>query len=352
MSTNNIVYKITHWETWDWRIKYIPILPLWFWHCLRSRSFWFFTASNPRLAFGGFDGETKMSVYDHLPPASYPKSVLISPELAYAEVENEVRNKFKYPFIVKPDVGRMGLMFRIIGNSTELQLYHKAMSVNYIVQELIDYPVEVSVFYYRFPNTKSGTITGLIRKEFMEVVGDGQSTLVELMIAYPRIRFRLEEMKAKHSEKLQYVLNKGEIFCLSYALNLSRGGKLVNIEHEKDERLLKLFDDLSNYSGTFYYGRYDIKCTSVDDLKQGKNFSILEYNGAGAEPHHVYGNGYTLLEACKILSDHWSVLYRISKCNKSLGINYWNFNQGRQRMRECKKHFSALRKADLRLPVF
>ncbi len=53
MSFKNIVYKITHWETWDWRIKYIPILPFWFWHCLRSRSFWFFKPSNPQLAFGG-----------------------------------------------------------------------------------------------------------------------------------------------------------------------------------------------------------------------------------------------------------------------------------------------------------
>lgn len=352
MSVSNLVYKITHWETWDWRIKYIPIIPFWIWHCLRARSFWFFTPSNPRLLFGGFEGETKTAIYKHLPRGSYPKSVLISSEFSFQEVERLVNQNFEYPFVVKPNIGRMGLMFRIISNSVELQLYHKSMPYDYIVQDLVEYPLEVSVFYYRFPNSKSGTITGFIRKEFLEVCGDGKSKLMELMTAYPRIRFRLDEMKAKHLENLDLVLQKGEHFVLSYALNLSRGGKHVNIEHEKDARLLKVFDDLSNHSDTLYYGRFDLKCTSLDDLKKGKNFSILEYNGCGAEPHHVYGNGYTLFQACKILAQHWNVLYEISKCNKNRGFNYMDFKSGWRNMKECRKYFSELRKADRALPVF
>ena len=101
----------------------------------------------------------------------------------------------------------------------------------------------------------------------------------------------------------------GEIYILSYALNLSRGGKLVSLAHEKDDRLLKVFDELSHYTKYFYYGRYDIKCSSIEDLKEGKNFSILEYNGSGAEPHHAYGNGNTLWQAHKIFLHHWKILY-------------------------------------------
>ena len=205
---------------------------------------------------------------------------------------------------------------------------------------------------HRFPNSRSGTITGFIRKEFLEVCGDGKSTLLELMTAYPRIRFRLDEIKTKHLQNLDLVLQKGEHFVLCYALNLSRGGKLVNIEQEKDERLLKIFDDLSNHSDTIYYGRFDLKCTSVDDLKNVRNFSILEYNGCGAEPHHVYGNGYTLFQAYKILAQHWDVLYKISKSNKERGFNYLDFRSGWKIMKECRKYFSELRKADKALPVF
>lgn len=352
MSFKNIIYKISHWEAWDWRIKYVPIVPVWAWNCLRSGSFWFFTPSNPKLAFGGLEGETKMSIYKYLPPGSYPKSHLVAFNSSFDEVERIIAEQFNYPLVVKPDVGRMGLMFRILHNASEVKLYHQAMSFNYIIQDLIQYPIEVSVFYYRFPNAKSGTITGFVKKEFLEVTGNGTSALLDLMITCPRVRLRLDEMKAKHADKLTHVLAKGEVFYLSYALNLSRGGKLVSLEREKDKRLLNVFDEISNYTSTFYYGRYDIKCNSVEDLKQGKNFSIIEYNGCGAEPHHVYGNGYTLWQACKILASHWLVLQKISSFNNAQGFKYWDFKAGWTEMRRCRKYFSELRKVDAKFPVF
>ncbi|MBC7912643.1 MAG: hypothetical protein H7Y07_00835 [Pyrinomonadaceae bacterium] len=347
----NIFYRISHWETWDWRIKYIPLVPFWVWHCIRSRSFWFFTPSNPTLHFGGFEGITKKSIYEHLPSESYPKSIYVSPKSSFQELENLITREFKYPFVVKPDIGRMGFMFRIIKSPGELKFYHQTMPVDYIIQELIKYPLEVSVFYYRYPDQESGTITGFIRKDFLEVVGDGRSTLLELMLNYHRIRFRMEEMKAKHKEHLDQIIPKGEVFYLSYALNLSRGGKLVSLEKQKDDQLLSVFDKLSHHSKTLYFGRYDIKCASVEDLKQGKNFSIIEFNGSGAEPHHVYGNGYTLFKACKILAHHWDILSKISRLNNQKGIKYWNFRQGWKLMRECRQHVALLKQLDSEFPV-
>jgi hypothetical protein len=134
-------------------------------------------------------------------------------------------------------------------------------------------------------------------------------------------------------------------------LNLSRGGKLVSLEKEKDERLLKVFDDLSQYTGNFYYGRYDIKCGSIEELKQGKNFSILEYNGSGAEPHHVYGNGYNLWQACRILVSHWEMLYRISEINRQKGIPYWNFKRGREFLHQTAQHLKKIKRLDKETPL-
>jgi len=329
MNLKNSLFRITHWETWHYFVKYIPLSPAWLWYCLRARSFWFFTPSNPTLRFGGFEGESKKEMYDQLPPGIYPKSIYVSHALTFPEVENLfLTDNFQFPFAVKPDVGMMGFLFREIRTVGELKLYHEKMPVDYIIQEFITYPLEVSIFYYRFPGQAKGTITGFIKKEFLEVTGDGKSTLWELMLAYPRVRFRLAEMRSKHNEKLNDIIPKGNVYCLSRALNLSRGGKLVSLEHEKDERLVKVFDDISHYAGHFYYGRYDIKCSSVEELKNGKNFSILEYNGSGAEPHHIYGNGNTLVKAYKILLHHWDILYKISKSNHKRGIQYWNFNTG------------------------
>jgi hypothetical protein len=352
MTVRDFFYRMRHWETWHYLAKYIPIMPVWGWYCFKARSLWFFTPSNPTISFGGFEGESKSEMYEQLPPGSYPKSVFISPSLNFKDVQHLVaENKFNYPFAVKPDVGMMGFMFRRINNREEFELYHKKMPVDYFVQELVNYPLEVSVFYYRFPNQQKGTITGFLKKEFLEVVGDGKSTLWELIQAYDRVRFRLEEMQLKHADRLNDILPEGEIYFLSYALNLSRGGRLVSLEKEKDEQLLTVFDNLSHYTRHFYYGRYDIKCASIEDLKKGKNFSILEYNGCGAEPHHIYGNGNTLLQAYAIVLHHWRVLYQISRYNHKAGISYWPHKKGLHFLKDAKRHFKMLKQLDKEHPI-
>jgi hypothetical protein len=259
-------------------------------------------------------------------------------------VDLVVPQGFSFPLAVKPDVGRMGFMFRRIHSLTELVQYHENIKVDYLLQEFIHYPLEVSVFYYRFPNEKRGTITGFVSKEHLAVTGNGVSTLHELMMNYPRVQFRLDEMKAKHAANLQRVVPYDQQYVLCQALNLSRGGKLVSLEHEKDERLLTVIDTISQ-AGNFYFGRYDIKCESIESLKNG-NFSILEFNGSGAEPHHVYGNGNSLIRAIKILLHHWKILYKISVANHQRGVSYWSFAQGLRHMITVRKHIKLLRKLE------
>jgi hypothetical protein len=341
-----IIYRATHWETWHWLAKYIPMVPYWIAYCLKARSAWFFTAANPTLTFGGYEGESKMEMYALLPDGSYPRTTFISTSFSFSEVEQLVQHLgLSFPVAVKPDVGRMGLMFRKINSLQQLREYHHKMRVDYLLQDYVLYPIEVSVFYYRRPNKSKGTITGFVRKEGLSVTGDGTSTLLELMNDYPRVWFRMEEMKIKHADNLNEIIPAGDTYLLSNALNLSRGGKLVSLEHEKDESLLDLFDQLSHHAN-FFFGRYDIKCASITDLKRGKNFSILEFNGSGAEPHHVYGNGNSLFQAIRILLEHWRILYEISAANREKGIPYWNFKRGLQHLMNAKVHFKILRQLE------
>ena len=340
--------KLPDWETWHYLVKYIPIMPVWLWYCIRARSFWFFTSSNPTITFGGFEGESKMEMYRQLPPGTYPKTVYVPHKISFDHAEEIVKqNNFTFPIAVKPDVGMMGFMFRTIADEKALRQYHEKMPTDYLVQEYVTYPLELSVFYYRFPNEQRGHITGFIRKEFLQVAGDGRSTLLELIQNYSRVRYRIEEMKSKHKDRLNDVLKKGERYFLSHALNLSRGGRLVSIASEKDDRLLQVFDDISHYNGNFYYGRYDLKCTSIQDLKNKRNFLILEYNGCGAEPHHIYGNGNSLFQAYRIVLQHWKVLFAISRYNHENGIGYWNFTRGWKFLRNAKRHFRTLKQLDL-----
>ena len=328
-------------------ILYFPIGPVWLWYCLRSRSFWFFSSSNPTIQFGGFHGEGKKEMYDQLPSRLVPKTIYIMHDLPVEEVIRKIGNAgFSYPFIVKPDVGMKGILFRKIDSEEQLIKYHEKIPVEYIVQDLIDLPVEVSVFYYRHPTEQKGTVSGFIQKELLHVKGDGQSTLETLVARHPRAKFRMEEMKHRHGHRFDRVIPKDEIFYLSYAGNHNRGAHFTNLHNEIDENIHKVFDELSHYTKNFFYGRYDIKTNSIEDLKQGKNFMILEFNGSGAEPNHIYDCGMSIWRAYGILLKHWKVLYKISRYNHKNGAPYWSFNKGRRFMREAKKHFKLLEKYD------
>jgi hypothetical protein len=351
MSWKRTWEKISNWELWPFELRYSLITPMWAWYCLRSRSVWFFTPSNPTITFGGFEGEDKREMYEQLPPELYPKTIYVHPSTDFTSVKQQVQERgFTYPFIVKPDVGMKGLLFRKLDNEAELHTYHQKVPCDYLIQDLVDYPLEISVFYYRYPGQQKGIITGFIQKDLMDVVGDGKSTLMQLISEHPKARHRLEEMRIKHKEHLDKVLPAKERYILTYAANLNRGARFTNLQHLIDNDLLAVFDKLSHQT-TFYYGRYDIKCASVEDLKKGRNFSILEFNGSGAEPNHVYNSGYTLFQAYRVFLMHWKVLYRISKMNAQQGHPRWPFIKGLRHMQASKRHLKVLEALDTQILV-
>jgi hypothetical protein len=347
MKIRNVLKRITHWELWNFYVLYAPISPVWFWYCLRSGSFWFFSSSNPTITFGGFEGEGKKEMYDQLPPHLVPRTIYILHDLPFEEVIAKLAQAgFQYPFIVKPDVGMKGILFRKIDNEEQLRKYHEKIPVEYIVQDLVDLPVEVSVFYYRYPDQQNGVVSGFIHKELLQVKGDGQSNLRQLVEAHPRARYRMEEMEHRHGHRFDRVIPEGEIFYLSYAGNHNRGAHFTNLHQEINGELHQVFDELSHHTQHFYYGRYDIKTTSIEDLKQGRNFLILEYNGCGAEPNHIYDCGMSLWQAYREILRHWKALYRISRYNHRNGTPYWSFMRGWRFLKESRKHFQMLEKYD------
>jgi len=320
---------------------------MWFWYCVRARSCWFFTPSNPTLTFGGFEGESKKEMYEQLPPGSYPKTAYVTPGIPFHDVRNLLHSAgFTYPFIVKPDVGMAGILFRKIDTEQQLEAYHARMPVEYLIQALIELPLEFSVFYYRLPSSNKGVITGLLQKEPMHVIGDGQLTLIDLIELHPKARHRKEELLSWHRQKLSETIPAGEKYYLTHAANLNRGGSFVNLQHDIDERLHEVFDKLNLYSGNFFYGRYDLKAASLEELKEGRNFLLMEYNGSGAEPNHVYSSGYSLRAAHNEILKHWEVLYNISVYNNKKGIPYTSFSKGLQFLQKSKKHFALLNKID------
>ena len=75
-----VIKKILNWEQWPFNLLYAPIFPVWVWYIIRSGAVWFFTPSNPKLTFGGMEGEPKKEMYDLLPQELYPTTFNVLPQ--------------------------------------------------------------------------------------------------------------------------------------------------------------------------------------------------------------------------------------------------------------------------------
>ena len=83
----------------------------------------------------------------------------------------------------------------------------------------------------------------------------------------------------------------------------------------------------------FYFGRMDVMYNSWEELKQGKNFSIVELNGAGSEPTHIYDPKHSLFFAWKELARHIRYMFQISVENHKRGFPYLSHKEGMKQYR-------------------
>lgn len=280
-------------------------------------------------------GEKKSDIFNLIPDQYMPKTLLISKgDLERTALEAE---KMGFPLIAKPDVGERGNWVSKIHSQKALKKYVEACPVDFLIQEMVDYPIELGVFYVKYPGEK-GKVTSIVRKDFLSVVGDGQSTVNELLQKNTRAIMTADLT----SDYLQLigaeVPEEGERVLVEPIGNHSRGTKFLNDNHEIDSSLEEAFNTLSDEIPDFYFGRYDLKCRSYDDLKQLKNFKILELNGAGAEPAHIYQPGFPLWKAYKDILWHLSVLSDISRLNRKRGHSYWSFKRGYKKWKAHHKY--------------
>ncbi len=300
------------------------------------------------MYFSGFEGETKEEMFQYLPSQFSPGTLFIKHAEAFDCILKKMqRAHLQFPVAVKPDIGTKGLLFRKIENKEQLKNYHELLPFSYVIQELITLPLEMSIFYVRYPNSKKGIITGLISKEYLCVTGDGKSTLKKLIEQHPKAFMIAAEQKHKHATQLNNVIEANDIYYLNELGNHNRGAKFINLQHEIDEQLLSTINKINLFSKQYYYGRYDIKTTSLEDLKACKNVSILEFNGVGSEPNHIYDIGLSYKQAIKIIAQHWKYMYEIGRINYSRGIPYTPFFKGMQMLSASNKHTKLMQQLDL-----
>ena len=279
--------------------------------------------------------ESKKEIYNLIPFEYYPKTLLIEPTETLEAVQEKIKEAaIEFPLIAKPDIGLRGTAVKKIHNAEELAAYFSKANFNVLIQSLIPYENEIGLFYVKLPN-QPGKITGIVAKEFMILTGNGKNTIRELLHEDKRYLLQLEVLEEEYKDKLNTILSEGETINLVPYGNHCRGTKFVDASHEITPEMIESFNIICSQINGFHFGRMDIMYHSYEDLAQGKNFQIVEINGAISEPTHMYDPKHSLWFGWKELTRHFHYMYVISKHNRKNGANYLTFKEG---VREFKKH--------------
>ncbi len=340
--------KLTSWEYWPIWATYLPASLYYSYLSLRAGSPFFFSAANPSIENGGMFFESKKNVYAQIPEHLYPPTIHLEADTEPVKIFQRIQEKrMAFPLVAKPDRGERGWLVKILRDEQELIQYVNIVNRPFLLQTYVNFPLELSIFYVRHPFWKNGKITSITGKKFLSVIGDGKITLNKLINRNPRTFLHEETIHKIAGYNGDEILQAGEEKILVRIGNHARGTTFLNYNNLIDEALEIVIDRISKSIPDFHFGRLDIVCKSVESLKQEKDFYILELNGAGAEPAHIYQPGYSYFKAQMDIMKHFRLMFDIARYLNKQGHPYMTLPDYRQKKREEKVFKGTLKNIDL-----
>lgn len=339
--------KFINWEYWPSYMFYVPVVPYALYLAFRAKSLVFFSATNPAIKHSGNGSESKFSTIQLIPSMFRPVSILIKTNNPIEKTLEEIqKNNIQFPLIIKPDIGFRGLLVSRIKTKNDLITYlKKNRNLQLIAQEFIDYKNECSILYHRIPNNSKGQITSITLKKYLTIIGNGTSTLIELIQKHKRANLYLPLLKELHHKDLDVVLKNNEKKVLNVIGNHSKGTQFINGNHLISAKLEfavnKIFQQIPNW----YFGRLDLKYNSIEELIQLKNFKIIEINGIISEPTHIYDpTNSSYFNALKDIRKHWKIIFKISTLNHKINnIAYDNTKDFLESINQLRKYIQQIK---------
>jgi membrane protein DedA with SNARE-associated domain len=314
------------WEFWPSWLFYIPVGVYYLWLAVRYRGFSVPTSANPGMATGGFIGESKLEILNELRRGSrefVAEAFLLDGKTTSDRLLCLHRlcreHKITLPFILKPDVGQRGNGVKLIRSMRAALEYLEEVNAPVIVQRYAVGPHEAGVFYYRFPGESGGHIFAITEKIFPAIIGDGTSTIEELIRADARASLMARIYFQRFVNRRTEVLPPGETFKLVETGNHAQGCIFRDGMHLHTDALEGVIDEISQRLAGFFIGRYDIRYENEEDFKQGRNFQIVELNGASSEATSIYDARNSLFSAYRTLFRQWRMVFAIGARNRANG---------------------------------
>jgi len=317
--------RLVRWEFWPLQVVYVPVVAYVLWLAVKHRSLTLPTAANPAIPGGGFAGESKLAILRGLadsPEAALrarlvPGSGSLAARLATAETFLAA-HRLGYPVVVKPDVGERGSGVVFAHTRAELIEALAATRADLIVQEVAAGP-EFGIFYVREPGRARGRIFSLTEKVLPVVIGDGTRTLEQLILDDERAVCMARMHLARFADRLDEVPAAGVEIRLVDVGTHSRGAVFRDAAWARTPALEEAIDAISRRYDGFFFGRYDVRVSSHEELLAGRGLKIVELNGLTAEATHIYHPGSSLLAAYRVLFEQWRIAFAIGAANLARG---------------------------------
>lgn len=313
-------------------LYYTPLFFQWIWLGIKYRSLTLPTAANPCIEAGGLLGESKIACLSLVSgearrwvaaaaaiECGSPGGVAEDLRRAEAAI---ARHGLRFPLIAKPDIGWRGLGVRRVGSLAELGVYLEGFPAGnkLILQEYVPYAGEAGVFYVRRPGQTRGEIFSMTFRYYPFVVGDGKSSLRDLILGNPRTLWKADlHLQANH-DRLDEVPAAGEGVRLAVVGSNRVGGLYVDACSYVTPELTARIDEICRQIPEFHFGRFDVRFQDIESFQRGENFSIIEVNGAGAEAIHIWDPRFPILSGYKVLFEQQSLMFAVADANRRRGF--------------------------------
>ncbi len=290
------------------------------------------------MLHSGMFGNSKSEMYSLLHSSVVPKFMKVNStdSLEFTRIQMK-ENGLTFPVFVKPEIGERGFQIKRIENASELSQYHHTLKSDYLIQQQITLPLEISLFVYKLPGSSDYTISSIVSKELLCVVGDGHNSLGKLIENYPRASIQVKRLFQRWRSEWNTIIPNGVKFVLTDVANHSKGAKFHNLTELLSPAWTRRVQELIIDKAGFHFGRFDIRCESLQDFPEGKPISVLELNGIGAEPIDMYIEGLPLYKGLQILWKHWTIQCKIAEKHLVNGAQVPDAQTGFKRFFAYKK---------------
>lgn len=305
-------------------LYYAPLLPGFVFLCLKHGGPRAVFTSNPGIPFGGAFSSSK-SAFSERAGSSFrhPKSCLIRRagddftriNNFFAEtrvLDSRSPTDYSWPrFLLKPDAGERGRNVSVYFSEAAARAAIARVKEETLLQEYV-VGIDYSVFFFRNAQTRDTQILAITERSLPSGIGNGADSVEEMIIKSnfrPDISRKLLKINL---ERLAWRPKRGQIIQLSFVANHSQGAIFKTVQFGViTESLTGAVGEVADVVEGVYYGRYDFKASSLENLMSARDVHLLEFNGAYAEPLEIYDSNCSLFHMYCVLHRRLDLLMSI-----------------------------------------